>query len=65
MRKLEGQMAALAKAVSNMPAPQVINVNEQDPAALISALNTREGAKVQRNFVATDARQTKRILGVR
>lgn len=42
-----------------------IIINEQDPSALVAALNTRTGAKIQRNFVTTDQRQLKRILGVR
>jgi len=43
----------------------VIIVNEQDPSALISALNTRQGARVQRNFVQSNRRQIQRELGVR
>lgn len=43
----------------------VVIVNEQDPSALLSALNTRRGARIQRNFIQADQRQIKRDLGIR
>jgi tape measure domain-containing protein len=65
MKQLQSQVALLAKSIANMPAPTLVNVNEQDPSALLKTLNTQQGAAVQRNFVSTENRVIKRTLGVR
>ena len=45
--------------------PTVVNINEQDPQALLSVMRTREGVKEQRNFVHADQRKINRTLGSR
>ena len=62
--RLEGLMAQLITVTQNKEL-SVVNINEQDPKAILPALRTREGVKLQRNFVATDQRTIKDTLGVR
>ena len=65
MRAMQQQLAMLANAILNQPPPQVNNVNQQDPEALLSTLNTQKGSRVQTNFIQVNQRQVKRDLGVR
>ena len=52
-------------AITAAKETNVVNVNEQDPQGLVSALKSKEGVRENRNFVSTDQRHLKRTLGVR
>ena len=64
MRGLESMVAELIQTAKDNK-PTVVNINEQDPQALLSVMRTREGVKEQRNFVHADQRKINRTLGSR
>ena len=62
---VRNELRVLAQTLANMPAPTVVNINEQDPEGLLEVNRTRAGVRENRNFVTADARRINRTLGRR
>jgi hypothetical protein len=61
---LEGMVGQLIETTKSNR-PTVVNINEQDPQALLSVMRTRAGVTENRNFVSADQRRINRTLGNR
>lgn len=61
---MNSQLAQLI-AITEAKNTTVVNVNEQDPQALIAVMRTRTGVAENRNFVNADKRKISRTLGIR
>jgi tape measure domain-containing protein len=61
---LEAMVARLI-SVTESKNTSVVNINEQDPDALLSVMRTRSGVAENRNFVNADKRKISRTLGIR